>query len=241
MNATGSYALGDVIVFALNFYSEVLVFGVPTITLNTGCKSALCVIPEKQSFFCAAEQGYFSIKLGDQYITNINVNTTSNQLRQRFLELDRIYDVGIKIEANPKDIRDRVCSKYGNTVVVEFTAADYHDSQGNIPEMELSELNAFPNPITGQPLGTQEFLQGLKDGYNPILSKQATEVVAGRNRTDSKAYYVEGNLTKSVLFRYQVDDGDLAQALDVVSIDFDAGYIASPFMTGKISHIKCNR
>ena len=71
----GFYGVGDTINIELEYTSEIMVSGTPVITLNTGCINEACLTKEVVSFVCKADLGMFSMKIGDEYLMNINANT----------------------------------------------------------------------------------------------------------------------------------------------------------------------
>ena len=97
--ADGIYSSGDTIYIDMMFTSEVEVVGSPTLTLNTGCSSSAdpssCTTKEIQSFICKADTGAFGLQLEDQYINNIYVNTTQENLKMRLEQLDGINEVTV--------------------------------------------------------------------------------------------------------------------------------------------------
>ncbi|RYG94647.1 hypothetical protein EON65_57175, partial [archaeon] len=143
-NATGRYAVGDRIVIATQFFAPVTVFHTPALELNTGCSMNRlrpngddCLVTEIQQFTCVAEQGAFSIRLGDQVIPNVFVNTTALTLQRRFQQLDGVVSVVVNITSTSDNpyYYNRVCSPEGNQVRVHFLRVFFPHLHGDLPPL----------------------------------------------------------------------------------------------------------
>lgn len=149
-NSSGFYTVGDDLHIYLEYFSSVVVSGSPAIVLNTGCSSSQCVTWEVQSFKCQATRGMFSMKLEDEVVMNINVNTTANRFEQYLRRFQKIHNVSVSI--NPGNDspynEDRVCSDVGNEVIITFYRADFPEYHGDIPSLQLNRYNDNPNPLT---------------------------------------------------------------------------------------------
>ena len=134
-NPSSIYGTGDVVKIKLTYTVPVLVAGAPTLTLNTGCLSSSCTIAEVQTFKCGAESGFFAIRLENQYIMNINVNTTQDTLKARLEELDGVYNVSVSYgqEEDRTAYQDarRVCSRAGTSVNITFNRVSFTQYNGN--------------------------------------------------------------------------------------------------------------
>lgn len=185
-----------------------------------------CLVTEIQSFTCVAEKGAFSIKLGEQVIPNIFVNTTALTLKRRFEQLEGVVSVVVNItsaSSNPYHY-NKVCSPEGNQVLVHFERVFFPQLHGNLPPLLFKAENDFGDMRTELPLGSEDvFLQNFNKSK---VSLRGEELRAGQNKTNAPAFYFEGNGTDTLLFIYTVDFGDNTQALDVVGFDFSGGYIA---------------
>eukprot|EP00981_Chlorochromonas_danica_P004819 scaffold967_cov173-Ochromonas_danica.AAC.30 len=231
LNTSGSYAIGDDLYIALEFYSNLSVVGNPRIRFNTGCNgSSSCVTEEIQQFTCQAERGAFAIQLGETVLPTIYVNTSALGLKQKLETIPEITSVSVSITPGSNDSFDynRLCSKTGNNVSVTFHRVNYPLLQGDVPTMLLSAVNGFVDDRTQLSLGADEvFLTNFNLSNHVYLSPAAVQVQQGVNRSDSYGDYFSGNNSNIIVFQYIVRLGDEASALDVVGWDWQEGYLSS--------------
>jgi len=229
-NADGIYGIGDEIYITLQFSSVVYVHGVPTLTLNTGCHDSYCTVNEVQSFTCYADMGKFGVELNGEYVMNIDANTTQDAFKYKLEQISGINDVTIKYS----DVGDyeytngrRICTSIGNNVTVTFQNASFPQYNGNVPAMHFDATNSFKDPRTQLSLGDGSYLKGRHVTFQARISPAATEVVQGFQQQDSVAYYVGGNNSDTLYFRYVVRAHDNSSLLEVSSLNFGSGYIYS--------------
>ena len=89
-----SIGTGDRIEIRLLFSAPVNVTGNPQLVVNTGCYVSDCRVHEIQSFTCKADLGKFGMRLNDEFVMNIDVNTTQEKFKT-YLEVISI-DVGME-------------------------------------------------------------------------------------------------------------------------------------------------
>lgn len=149
-NASGFYTIGNDLHIYLEYYASVMVQGTPAIVLNTGCRSSSCVTSEIQTFTCRATRGMFSMKIGDEVIMNIAVNTTAQRLAYYLRELVHIQNVSVTIAPGDDNVynQNRVCSDVGNAVTITFFEVDYPGTNGDVPTIFLNRYNDNPHPLT---------------------------------------------------------------------------------------------
>jgi hypothetical protein len=218
------------------------VSGFPSITLNTGCSSRECSVPEIQSFTCKASYGAFSMKLQSQSIMNIFTNTTKQQLQTLLrTKFNGIKRVNVNIQplsssfssASSSPTADlylnSICSPSGNNVTITFDQAFFPQFDGDVPTIYLNRLNNNPDALSGLSLGSPEtFLyDGLEHEIPVDLPLSTTELQRGYNRSDGVASYLSGSGTNRISFVYTIVSGDIVNSLDVISLNFDHGYIYS--------------
>ncbi len=233
----GFYGVGDTINIELEYTSEIMVSGTPTITLNTGCSNEACLTKEVVSFVCKADLGMFSMKIGDEYLMNIKANTTNDEFKQLLEELQGINEVTIKysIEDNREySGGNRICTNKGKNVTITFENVTYPEYRGNVPDIEFDVLNQMTDPRTDQVLGTGVSLSGIVAGY--VVSITSYVHTEGLQAPDSVAPYVSGNGTNIISFQYSVVDGDASTALDLSSLDFTSGYLYCAVTSANISN-----
>jgi hypothetical protein len=233
----GIYGTGDVITIDLEFTTPVLVSGNPTITMTTGCFNEDCQVKEQQSFVCYADDGMFGIRLEDQFIMNIDVNTTSSQLKLKLEELVGIGQVTIKysdFDDREYSSGDRVCSSRGNNVTITFENVTFPQYNGDVPNLQYSQANNFQDLLTGLSLGGDgPPLVGLHTAYvSKILYQEDRKGIQIR---DNVAAYVSGSGTNVLTFSFVVVNGDFTTKLDTKSINFIDGYIYSPTTGANVS------
>lgn len=123
-SSDGTYGPGDQLEIVLTFISNVWVLGNPTLTLNTGCHDDSCKVVEIQAFVCRADLGMFGLRLGDEFVMNINVNTTKEQFQNLLQQLPQIQNVSVAYsETSPSNLYspvNRICTSKGNNVTLMF-------------------------------------------------------------------------------------------------------------------------
>ena len=230
------YGAGAVIGVTLSFVSNVLVIGRPSLTLNSGCHDDACKVVEVQSFVCRADLGAFALRLGDQVISNVLVNTTRSQFASMLEQLNGILNVSVTYSqtspSNPFGVVDRICSSSGNNVTVFFWNVTLPQLDGNVPQLEFDVNNRFVDGRDGAVLGNGDYLRGVHEDY--IASINATTLRQGHQQRDGLAIYANGSGTTQIEFEYIVRVGDSTGTgiLTVLSINFDNGSIVSP-LTGE--------
>ena len=239
-NSDGIYGHGDLITINLEFTAEVDVTGIPTLTMNTGCHSNDCFIPEIQSFYCAAELGSFAIQFDDQYLMTIDSNLTQDQFKYKLESIQGIDEVTISY-SNNKYINtnlNTLCASNGNTIQITYEKISFQKYDGDLPELILDRYNWLPNPRSGLSQGNvEERLRGRKNNYEVILNSTTKEIQKGKKQSDSLAYYSSGSGTKTITFQYIVRQGDFVENLNVISLNFNSGYISSSITGENISTI----
>jgi hypothetical protein len=237
-NDDGIYGDGDLVILTLEFATDVNVSEIPSLTLNTGCSSEACVTKEIQSFRCAADTGSFAMKLEDQYVMSIPSNTTQEEFKYKLETIEGINDVTVHYSeiTSGNTLRNEICTSGGNEITITFEDISFPQYDGDMPILEFDSYNWFDHPRTLRPQGNvEERLKGIHKEYVVELSATATEVQAGKNQRNSEAYYVSGAGSSVLIFHYHVRVGDDSSALDVVSINFDEGYIYSPITGANVS------
>lgn len=237
-NDDGIYGDGDLVVLTLEFATDVNVSGIPSLTLNTGCSSESCVTKEVQSFRCAADTGSFAMKLEDQFVMSIPSNTTQDELKYKLETFEGINEVTVHYSEiiSGNTLRNEVCTSDGNEITITFEDISFPQYDGDLPIIELDSYNWFNDPRTLRPQGNvEERLKGIHNEYVVELPNTTSEVQKGQNQRNSEAYYVSGAGTNVLSFHYNVRVGDDSPALDVISINFDNGYIYSLITGANVS------
>jgi hypothetical protein len=198
--------IGDILLLDLNFSAPVLVHGVPTLTVNTGCYNNACTIAERQSFVCRADVGQFGLTFLNQSIMNIDATTTMQAFKLLLQRLPGIHDVHVKYsEADSRDYSggDTVCTSIGKNVTMTFLNVTFPNTNGDVPNLTFDITNGFftPDLRTGLSLGNLlNPLAGINTNYLPSLI--ANEIQKGFKRRDGTAFYHSGSGTKTLSFRY---------------------------------------
>ena len=237
-NDDGIYGEGDLVVLTLEFATDVNVSGIPSLTLNTGCSSEDCVIKEIQSFRCAADFGSFAMKLEDQFVMSIPSNTTQDEFKYKLETFEGVNEVTVHYSEiiSGNTLRNEICTSGGNTVTITFEDISFPQYDGDLPTLEFDSYNWFNDPRTQLPQGNvDERLKGIHQDYIVELNDTSLEIQKGKNQRNSEAYYVSGAGSNVLVFHYNVRVGDDSPALDVLSINFDNGYIYSPITGANVS------
>jgi len=189
---------------------------IPTLRLATGCLyGGECMIHEIQLFYCVANHGKLSILWNGHYRTNVDVDSTQEELKRVIETFPGIARVTVSYSTPMGDPEyGRMCSSRGNNVTVIFedarvqpfsegaASADCNDF-GDIPELEFDQYNSPQDPATGLSEGDGTFLNLKTDNLfddhlqhgRPLpsdvegvtLSGVATEVRKGRRVPDRNA------------------------------------------------------
>jgi hypothetical protein len=245
-SGTGTFSVGDDIFINLVYYSEVVVVDNPTVILNTGCASSSCSTAEVQQFTCAATNGAFSLRLSGQSVMNVWTNTTREQFQTLLRKFHGMKIISVAITSSETDpsFRNTVCSPSGNTVTIYFNQTYFPEYEGDVPTIFLNRLNDDPNHRTRLSQGINEvFLTGFsltdetleQRNTNIYLPPNTTELVKGVNHTNGVAFYYNGNGTNRITFVYTIAPGDVVDSLDVVSINFQTGYLKGNFSNQNVS------
>ena len=231
LNSSGLYGPGDRLIITLTYTSIVNVIGTPTLIMNTGCFSSFCRVVEIQSFNCSADIGMFGLQIGNQYIQNIGVNTTTDQFKHLLEQLSGVYNVGIHYsESDERDYSagNRICSSRGKNVTVTFNNVSFPLTAGNVPNMQFDVTNSRPNPVNGlsQGEGNREFpgeinsgLAGVNPPYIPTITFRENQM--GLSANPGLARYIRGSGTRTLMFEYIAVNGEYATTLNVVGINYD--------------------
>jgi hypothetical protein len=235
-NRPGVYGIGDIIVIEMKFTRAVHIADAPTLTVNTGCNSPSCYDAEVQSFVCTADRGQFAIRMENQFIMNINWNTTKDQFKYMLESLEGINEVAITYDdAQDRQYSggDRICTTYGKNVTITFVNVTFPQYNGNVPTFQYDPLNAFAHLRSGMSMGTGLLLTGVHTSFQPSVTSAVLN--EGFQRTDGTAEYVNGTGTDTVIFNYVAKIGDYANPLEVISINFNAGYIYDNITLANVS------
>jgi hypothetical protein len=169
-NASRIYAAGDILLLDLNFSAPVLVYGAPTLTVNTGCYKKTCTIAERQSFVCRADKGQFGLTFLNQSIMNIEATTTMQAFKLLLQRLPGIHDVHVRYsEADSRDYSggDRVCTSLGKNVTMTFLNVTFPEFNGDVPMLTFDITNGLfsPDLRTGLSLGNSLCLLLMSRGW----------------------------------------------------------------------------
>ena len=75
-----------------------------------------------------------------------------------------------------------------------------------MPPLQLDPLNAFPSLRSGLSQGEGTLLVGINNGFKPILTNPAIEVVKGVRSYNGFAHYLKGNGTNLLIFSYRINN-----------------------------------
>ena len=236
-NSDQLFGIGDAVDIVLEFTAPVNVEGIPTLTVNSGCHYSTCTTNEVQYFTCYADLGKFAIRLQNQFIMNINANSTRNELKQKLEELNGIENVSIKLNSTT-DIKsssgDRLCTSNGKGVEITFLKVSFPQYNGNVPPLYFDYLNEYTDVRTNVNQGIKKTsLIGVNQEYRPQIT--SSEIQSGFQKNDGLAYYVSGSGRNQLLFRWIVEEGDSTSNLDVVSINYGNGSLHDPIGNALIS------
>jgi len=235
--APGVYGAGDLFYISLQFSTSVDVKGSPYLVMNTGCDSPSCQVKEIQTFTCTADQGMFALRLEDQFIMNIDANTTQDQLKSKLEELVGITDVTVHYyEADDREYSfgRRACTSKGNKVTITFENVSFPQYNGNVPELQYDVSNKFADLRTRLSQGTPlKILAGINDGYIPSITSDT--IRNGYQKADTVATYFSGSGTDTIIFRLLIQFGDSTPSLEAKAINFDQGSIVSPYTGATVS------
>lgn len=195
INPDNIYGAGDKLQITLGYIANVDVMGSPTLTVNTGCHSDSCKVIEILSFVCKADLGAFSMRMEDQIISNINVNTTQYDLQNLFQQIEGIQNVTVRYSATSSSsvyaVQDRVCTPLGNNVTVYFNNVSFPHYDGNVPDFEFDVNNRFPDPRTGLNLGNGDYLRGVHGAFVSTITSAVLQ--QGHQQRDGTAFYATGS------------------------------------------------
>ena len=242
-NPDNVYGTGDIIYIDLKFTIDVLVSGIPSLTLNTGCNDISCQTKEIQTFTCNADTGKFAIRLEDQFLMNIDANITKEELKKKIEEFHGINRV--TIEFGDKDDRqysggNPVCTSIGNTVIITFDEVNFPQYNGDVPLLIFDQTNTYVDLRSGINLGEENtFLSGVKQHSRKYTVNITTsqQLSKGIKQRDGTAYYIQGNGTDTIRFRFIAQNGDFTEKLDVKTLNFNEGYVYSPITYANVSTI----
>ena len=237
MNDSVVYGSGDDLLLTLRFTASVMVHGIPTLTLNTGCHSSNCTTNAVQSFVCRADMGMFAIRFQDQFIMNIDALTNQEQLKILLETLVGVNKVSVLFgEADNRVYSGgwRVCTFLGKNVTVTFENVSFPEFNGRVPRLLFDVTNSYHDLRTGQSQGFgSNLLAGNRPGYIPSIV--SNELVIGVQISDGTAYYQSGNGTDAIVFSYFPSIGESTSQLEVKGISYSSGYIYQPITGNKIS------
>jgi hypothetical protein len=178
-------------------------------------------------FTCRAELGMFAVSLEDEYIMNIDVNTTVEAFANKLEQLRSIQKVTVRYSVNTDtqfSYGNRLCTSRGKNITIEFDDVSFPQYNGNVPSLKFSASNQFSDSRTGISLGIKH---SYLKGRNPTFLAHVigTTIQEGFQKTDGRAYYAYGNGTSKIVFNWTVEYGDEVTVLDVKSLNFDQGYL----------------
>lgn len=224
------FGTGDTIYIDLTYTSDVVVIGTPTLTLNTGCTSDACTTKEIQAFVCQGDSGSFAMALDGQYIMNLDVHTTRDELKYKLEELMGVEEV--TIEYGEEDDREysfgnRICTSRGNNVTITFENVTFSALNNNVPILTYDTLNEFAHSRTGLSQGISDTSLAMIHP-DSVVSISSEVLQEGFKKENGMAYYVSGSNTSVVRFEFIVEGGDTTTSLDVNTLNMDENsYIAS--------------
>eukprot|EP01032_Pedospumella_encystans_P013718 gene13718-15774_t len=240
-NEDNVYGTGDIIMIELRYTIPVYVSGTPTLTLNTGCTNADCSTKEVQTFTCNADRGKFAIRLEDQFLMNLDANITKEELKKKIEEFEGINTVTITY-SNADDRLysggNRACTSLGNLVTIVFDSVSFPQYDGDVPPLLFDRTNTYADLRNGLNIGEEDtFLAGVPPHSRRYTANTtvSTEVVKGVTQRDGVAYYLSGNMTNMLTFKFVAQNGDFTKLLEVRSIDFAEGFIYSPVTHANVS------
>jgi len=155
-SGNGLYGPGDTIRLEFVYSAPVGVQGSPTLTLNTGCHDPSCTIKEVQQFTCKADLGMFGLRIDDNFLMNIAVNTTQQAFKFQLEELEGINEVTVWYsESDDREVSgdSRICTQVGNVVNVVFEDVSFPQYNNDVPQMQFDIFNQFADVRTGLVLG----------------------------------------------------------------------------------------
>ena len=172
----------------------------------------------------------FGLRMENQFIMNIDVNTTNLQFQYKLQELLGINNVTVlynNVNDTAYSYGNRICTSVGKNVTIIFNNVTFPQYNGNVPNFQFTTVNQFADIRSGLDLGMPTkvvgSLSGIRGGYRPFIV--ANEVVKGFQKADATAYYSHGSGTNTITFSYIVQSGDFTDLLEVRSINFNQGYV----------------
>ena len=172
----------------------------------------------------------FGLRMENQFIMNIDVNTTNLQFQYKLQELLGINNVTIlynNLNDTAYSYGNRICTSVGKNVTIIFNNVTFPQYNGDVPNFEFTTVNQFADIRSGLDIGMPTkvvgSLSGIRGGYRPFIV--ANEVVKGFQKADATAYYSHGSGTNTITFSYIVQSGDFTNLLEVRSINFEQGYV----------------
>lgn len=188
---------------------------------------------------CSADEGVFALRLEDQVLMNIDVNTTQAQLKNLLESLDGVHNVSVAYTAtSPSNVYasvHRVCTSEGNRVTIAFTNVSFPQYDGNVPALQFDVNNRFVDERTGLEMGNGDHLRGVHGSYEASITSQVLR--EGAEQRDGIAEYSAGSGSNVLDFLLTVRRGDSTGkgTLAVKSIDFRRGSIVSPVTLRQVS------
>jgi hypothetical protein len=173
----------------------------------------------------------FGLRMGNQFIMNIDVNTTNIQFRNKLQQLPGINNVTVlynNLNDTESSFGNRICTSKGKNVTITYNNVTFPETNGNVPDLELSITNEFVDLRSGLDLGTAAGqgagdLRGVYQSYVPYISYRTLQ--QGLQKADGTAYYSYGSGSNTITFAYTVQSGDFTNQLEVRSINFDTGFV----------------
>jgi hypothetical protein len=229
----GTFGVGEEIQIDVHFTSEVVVEGVPSISLTTGCHDDSCYTKEVQSIVCKADFGHFALGFNGNYVTNIDVLADQEVVKRALETLEGIESVTVSYGlADDRDYSDgrRACTSIGNEITVTFDEHSVTGVDGDLPELTLDILNDPLDTRTYLGIGDGEFLLGrLADstiGTTPDTGI-FVEVVKGLKYADAVApYYPEASSFETPRCTFSCEGVNATNGTRVVSFLYNVSSTA---------------
>lgn len=191
----GIYYLGDSIQIDVKFTSAVVVTGVPYLVLNTGCRDSRCKVNEVQEILCKGESGAFGLGFNEEKVYNIPSDASVATFTEYLLRMQQFQKVVVSFDGG-----NRACSRYGNTIRIEFVTV-FGGTDGTFALLTSDAENRG---------GDGSYL-----GHGEEASIVVTKVVGGFMPEDRHALYVSQVDGSTLRFTYTVQFGD-----DVVGLEY---------------------
>lgn len=103
-----------------------------------------CRVPEKQTVFCAATTGYFSITFDGATVSNLAFNAKTSELVEKLKTIASVLDVVVEFSNG-----NAACSSDGNTITITFQVLTTlgPNSDGDVAEIAVDPTNGANSPL----------------------------------------------------------------------------------------------